>query len=235
MKPILLVTCTKHSPKLFKKKAAIAPYIEAHKNMGNIQESLIAYENKKGLPQVYNSVISEQYRNWIVLCVHDDIELYNIDLAARLNNACRQFDIVGVAGNSYHDPQQSPVTWGNLPGKDLNTRSGQITHMRTFNVADRKAELPFTYTFGPSWVPVKVIDGVLISFNVDACLRHNHRFDEQFDFHFYDLDFSYGASQRGMTVGTCDIYIKHYSHGNYNSEKWSKAEEAYMKKWREQP
>ena len=49
------------------------------------------------------------------------------------------------------------------------------------------------------------------------------RFDEQFDFHFYDLDFCRQAELKGMTMGTWPISVVHESGGAYGKPAWREA------------
>jgi hypothetical protein len=221
----------------FKSKSRLWPYLEAQSRFGNIRRYHIFYENKQGLGRCYNTFLTKEFQEWVVVFVHDDIEIYNIDLAYKLNSACSRFDIVGLAGSSEHNPIQSPVTWW---GGDLKKRSavrfGQVAHEHSYpiEINGRKlcAELTTMNAFGPCNVPVKVIDGVFIAVNVENCVRYHHLFDEQFDFHFYDLDFSYSAHKKGMLVGVWDIFVKHYSHGDYHSSRWRHNERKYIEKWR---
>lgn len=239
MKPIILICCTRHTPSDFTTQAPLWPYLQAQMKFGNINKYVIAYENTRSLSEVYNEFLTPEYRDWIALFVHDDIEIYNIDLAHKLRSACSVFDIVGLAGNVFHDPTQSPVRWGMPAPGGAATRSGQVAHERPFTFpgqsSTEKHILTSMDTWGPSWLRVSVIDGLFIAVNVERCLQHQHKFDDRFDFHFYDLDFSYAACRIGLRVGTCDIYVKHHSHGNYDSDSWKAAERKYIDKWSPAP
>lgn len=232
-KPIMLVSCTRYSSTDFWAKSPLAPYLRTHIDIGNIQKYTVRYENREGLPAVYNQFISEQYKDWIVLFVHDDIELYNIDLRKALMESFRSFDLVGVAGNQFHDPTRHPVRWFMEAPDGMRYTSGQVTHLKTARVANDRAAftVPVIDSYGPARIPVSVIDGVFMAVNMKACLERNLRFDERFDYHFYDLDFSYNATRSGLRVGTWDILIKHYSQGSYDSKSWAESEQIYRSKW----
>jgi GT2 family glycosyltransferase len=57
------------------------------------------------------------------------------------------------------------------------------------------------------------------------------RFDTQFEFHCYDLDFCRQASQRGLRIGTWPIAVTHNSGGNFKSESFKRAARQYLAKW----
>lgn len=236
MKDILLVTCTRLSEDEFWKSSKLAPYIKMQLKASNIYDAHIVSNNTDGIGKCYNRFITEENKDKYILFVHDDIEIYNIDLKVKVNAALSQFDIIGLAGNSIHNPQQSPATWQTGTIDNAMSRSGQVAHEHEFKIKQNnqltKKLLTTMNFFGPTNIGAKVIDGVFIGVNVEKILERDHKFDEQFDFHFYDLDFSYGATKKGLKVGTWDIYIKHYSHGNYNSDGWRNNEIKYKNKWK---
>ena len=67
----------------------------------------------------------------------------------------------------------------------------------------------------------------------DVLLDRNVRFDEQFTFDFYDMDFCRTAEQCGLRVGTWPIAITHASLGGLGTPSWSAAFRRYLEKWSE--
>ena len=59
------------------------------------------------------------------------------------------------------------------------------------------------------------------------------RFDPQFKFHFYDLDFCRSCEKAGLSMGTWPIDIMHASGGVFRSDAWNEARELYFRKWGE--
>src|SRR6185437_6852230 len=57
------------------------------------------------------------------------------------------------------------------------------------------------------------------------------RFDEQFDFHFYDLDLCRQAERAGVSMGTCAVSLIHESKGNFGGDDWRRGYEHYLAKW----
>ena len=82
---------------------------------------------------------------------------------------------------------------------------------------------------------MQLLDGVLIAARVSSLLDAGVRFDERFDFHFYDLDFSRQANAAGLAVGTWQISATHVSVGNYKTDGWIRGREVYRDKWQAPP
>jgi GT2 family glycosyltransferase len=63
-------------------------------------------------------------------------------------------------------------------------------------------------------------------------LREKHvRFDPQFDFHLYDIDFCRTARQKELRLGTWPIALTHQSKGSFGTESWFARYEKYLAKW----
>lgn len=185
--------------------------------------------NEQGLAAVYNTAISESTGEpAVLLFVHDDVHLCDFHWPERLRDALGTFDVVGLAGNRHRVPGQPG--WGFIDEKFTMARranlSGTVAHGRGFP--------PETVdVFGPSGQRVALLDGLFIAVRSDALQSKSLRFDERFDFHFYDLDFCRQAEQAGLTMGTWPISVVHESRGGYASEGWRRGYEAYLDKWGE--
>ena len=68
--------------------------------------------------------------------------------------------------------------------------------------------------------------------SVLTALRVNSH-DEQFEFHFYDMDFCRQAEVKGVTMGTIPLSLMHESGGNFSSEAWKQGYQKYIQKWKE--
>jgi len=66
-------------------------------------------------------------------------------------------------------------------------------------------------------------------------LEHGLRFDEQFSFDFYDMDFCRQVEARGLTMSTGDLSVVHESGGHFGTSDWGKAYQAYLNKWENSP
>ena len=94
MKKILLVSATQKSKDEFWTNTSTGMSVTRHIECKNIDETEIAYSNSKGLCEVYNQFLIEKYRDYIILFVHDDIIIQDINLKLKLNDAIKEYDIV---------------------------------------------------------------------------------------------------------------------------------------------
>lgn len=180
--------------------------------------------NTAGLPKVYNRFIREDLRNEEVVFLHDDLWLDDLFFAERVRAALKTFDVVGLAGNRHLLPnapawhvKNEQMEW------DADFLSGVVCH------GSQPLGPPSVY--GPTPAPVQLLDGVMIAARISALLDVGIRFDERFDFHFYDLDFSRQANAAGLKVGTWPIAVTHASGGAFGSPAWGRGLESYWKKW----
>ena len=177
--------------------------------------------NTQGLPTIYNTAIAESARAQVVmLFVHDDIHLCDFHWADNLRAALGRFDIVGLAGNRRRLPRQPG--WGHIDEKfrrdNRGNLSGTVAHGSGFP-ADS------VDVFGPSSQRVALLDGLFLAVRSETLQAKSLRFDERFDFHFYDLDLCRQADQAGLTMGTWPISVVHESKGGYTSDGWQRGYE----------
>jgi hypothetical protein len=186
--------------------------------------SRISFENKHGLPEVYNESIHAPNDHDILLFVHDDIWLHDYFLVDRLFDSLQDFDIVGLAGNRRRLEHQ--VTWfstGNNFIPDLQYLSGVVGHgQEIFNGAKY---------FGPVPAACELLDGAFLAARKKILLDKRVFFDQQFDFHFYDMDFCRSARLKSLTLGTSRISATHQSVGNFDSPGWRENCRLYLNKW----
>lgn len=193
---------------------------------------LIRCGNREGLPAVYNAALDGLPDEAIALCVHDDVSLYDFYLGQRLEDALSQFDVVGLAGNAKPDPQHAGWYFlrppgGGLVAHDLAVLSGAVNH------TDRSGPSYFS-VFGPAPREVQLLDGLFLAFRVGTLRRHGVEFDENFTFHFYDIDFCRECVKHGLRLGTWPIAVGHEGAGNANfgTPAWERALAMYREKWR---
>ncbi len=185
--------------------------------------------NVAGLPSVYNTAIDESSEEGaILLFVHDDVHLWDFHWADRLREGLRAFDIVGLAGNRRRVPRQPG--WMFLDEKLTRDRrenlSGIVGHGRDSSVTS-------VDEFGPCGQEVKLLDGVFLAASSETLRTNALRFDERFDFHFYDLDFCRQVERARLRMGTWPISVVHESGGNFGSESWYRGYERYLEKWQD--
>ena len=210
--PLLIVSA---STKSTKEETKIVKSINYMQNVGVIQE----LSNSTGLSEIYNRYITEDYRDYIIIFTHDDVIIEDLMLRDKLIKAHEHFDVVGVAGST-NTTIKSPAYWHLMADrKDLR---GFCAHY-----------LPSGYfmtTFGESATSVDLIDGVFMSVKVSKLLDAQVTFDEDFDFHFYDLAFSKRVTNAGLRLGVWPIFITHFSPGGGN-QRWKDLEPLFIQKY----
>ena len=77
------------------------------------------------------------------------------------------------------------------------------------------------------------LHGVLLVADSNRLIERNVRFDERFDFHFYDMDFCRQAEIKGLRMETRPISVIHESGGNFDCEAWRGSYQAYSAKYGE--
>ncbi|RTL38673.1 MAG: hypothetical protein EKK53_18680 [Burkholderiales bacterium] len=187
----------------------------------------IHFDNARGLPAIYNERIDAPDASELLVFIHDDVWLDDHFFFEHVASALNAVDIAGVAGNRRRMPDQP--SWAFVsPRFDWDSRanlSGTVCH---------GAEAFGTPTyFGPVPATCELLDGVLLAARRDALKQRGVRFDERFDFHFYDLDFCRSARQAGFTLATWPIAITHQSRGRAGTPGWEENYIRYLEKWGE--
>src|SRR5262249_23317665 len=140
----------------------------------------------------------------------------------KLNEAVGKlgYAIVGLAGSDHFriDPNQAVTMWLQPPAEGL---SGAVEH--TLSGATTMA------VYGPTHRRCIVMDGLFLA--VDLARIGRLRFDEQFKFHFYDLDLCLTAHREGLVLGTTNVYVNHKSGGGYTTAGFREAQAIFRAKW----
>ena len=180
--------------------------------------------NEEGLPKVFNRFIDEALREHVLVFLHDDLWIDDVFFSDRIRAALETFDVVGLAGNRRLLPgvpawhvKNNEMEW------DSEYLSGVVCH------GPQPFGAPSVY--GPTPAAVQLLDGVLIAARAATLLDAGLRFDERFDFHFYDMDFSRQANAANLKVGTWPMAVTHVSGGAFGSEAWQKGRDLYWEKW----
>jgi hypothetical protein len=181
-------------------------------------------KNEKGLSTCYNLILdAKSGSDEIVIFVHDDVSIRDVFFREKINDALEKHDyaITGVAGTSGYriGPISQDTPWFRQPQQLL---SGWVEH-------DGTTGPPVMYSIGPTFRRCIVLDGLFLA--VDLAKAGRVRFDEQFAFHFYDHDFCLSAHEAGLTLGTCNIYLTHKSHGAKTSKEFVRAQDDFRTKW----
>lgn len=226
---IVVVSCTKSNKTDFHN----TPLGKCFTHVFDNAESCIFYENTRGLSVCYNEAI-EKYKNEkylidIMLFVHDDVYIQDAYVHKKLIDGFKQFDILGLAGSSDFNINRSPITWHNSP---KNSWSGGVEHPLQPHTSSENNQFYFS-SYGPTPKRCVIIDGLFMAFKYDVLLESNVRFDEDFDFDFYDTSICTRAALAGLKIGTTNIFCTHMSHGQGILEpRYKVLEEKFVKKYK---
>lgn len=228
VKPIRLVCATRHSQDSFLRETSLGRSL-AVQRQANPPELLLFDNNTTGLATLYNAAIEQAATNPAILVfVHDDVSINDFFWTERVREGLAQFDVLGLAGNRRRSPQQPAWAFATpqFAWDSPEYLSGSVGHGKGL------ASEGVSY-FGPAGVECKLLDGLMLVADSARLIESGVRFDEQFDFHFYDMDFCRQAEVKGLTMGTWPISVVHESGGAFNSPPWRAAYERYLRKYGE--
>ena len=193
------------------------PFIELELHAGN----------RTGLATLYNAAIDRcrSHPAYLVFA-HDDVHLLDLFWPHHVMQGLKRFDVIGAVGNRRRLPGQPAWRFRDaaFAQDDGDNLSGWVMHGRAWP--------PESVDFyGFPGHEVKLLDGLLLAARSDRLLAQGVRFDEQFDFHFYDMDFCRSAEQGGLRMGTWSIPLLHESYGSFDSPAWRGAYQRYLAKW----
>jgi GT2 family glycosyltransferase len=183
------------------------------------------FDNRRGLPEIYNERLAAADCAEHVVFVHDDVWLDDYFLADRVLEGVERFDVLGVAGTRRRRPGQP--SWGFVDAK-LTWEQGEYL---SGSVAHGKQPFGLVSTWGPVPVECELMDGVFFAAKRDTLREKGVSFDPRFDFHLYDMDFCRTARDKGLRLGTWPICITHQSKGSFGTARWFAMYEKYLEKW----
>jgi hypothetical protein len=180
--------------------------------------------NTTGLSKMYNRFLTKVYADKYkyIVYVHDDVWIDDALISSKLNEAMHgesKFDIVGLAGTL--DPQiRHPALW-HVMGKRENHR-GYAGHIF--------GEHKVMTSFGQTPDRVAVVDGLFVAVNVARALETGWKWNENFDFHHYDIASCIDANAKDMRVGVWPINVFHASPGLKSLEDvaWSASNTKFL-------
>lgn len=188
----------------------------------------IAYDNTLGLPAIYNAGLDRAGDADIVVFLHDDI-WFRAGFLEAVEEGLQEFHVIGAVGNMRCLPAQP--SWLYMR---VNSREGWVDEDPAFlsGVAQHGSPEVFDrQDHGHHRSACELLDGLLLAADAHALRKVNARFDERFDFHFYDLDFCRNARSLGLHLGTWPLDLIHESGGHFGSERWIASYVKYLDKW----
>ena len=185
----------------------------------------ISFENRRGLPEIYNAQIASAESSEHLVFIHDDVWIDDYFFVDRVIDGLQTYDVIGVAGNRRRVAQQP--AWASinpaLTWDDRTNLTGSVAHGKT----------PFgpVSFFGHVPAACELMDGVFLAAKKTLLVTNDVRFDPRFDFHFYDMDFCRSARRAGLRLGTWPVCLTHQSGGAFGTQAWSEKYRGYLEKW----
>jgi len=233
MRTVRIIAATTKNEANFRQRSMLGQSLCLFPSLSNLKINIF-YDNfgnqRRGLSTIYNLFLQSDYKEEILLFVHDDVFLNDWHIVHRLNDAIQYFDVIGLAGNTTPDFDEPAwnLAWNRvkypngLQPKEY--KSGSVTHIYEGRI------IPSYY--GESPRKCQLLDGLFLALNTKMILEKSVRFDEQFEFHFYDLDFCRHCLSKELKLGTWPIAVTHDSVGDFQSSEWISSKEKYLLKWR---
>jgi len=222
---ILVVCCTPGDGKNTQLLTSLSP-------MADDVTVVMVPNNTTGLARVYNRYIDSEnlIKHDIVLFVHDDVYIDDLKLAGKLYTAVDelQYDIVGLAG-AREVRIQKPCLWHKMSRPESWT--GAVAH--PVNSGSKLQKLQTT-TFGPWPMRCVLLDGLFMAVDLKRVLEVGWRFNENYEFHHYDLSSCIDANKKQLRMGTYPIYVTHNSPGlsDYNDVKYQQSETQFYNEYK---
>lgn len=225
MKPILVVSATRHKKDTTKIYQSLGYMSATNKNAELKLE--ITENNTEGLPTVYNRYLTKSVlkKHDIVLFVHDDVYVDDLRLKGKLyNNLNEMYDIVGLAG-CIKPVIKKPVLWHVMSHRD-NLR-GFVHHEQ--KIADDQIATRVT-SFGYTPCRVAIVDGLFMAVNLKRVLQTDWKFNEEFNFHHYDIAACLDANKYKLKIGVAPIHVIHSSPGllDIRDVSWSQSQDKFI-------
>ena len=216
MKNIKFVIATKDSKKDFLSKKPFGLFLE---KTSLINSSFIIENNKEGLPKLYNKFLTEDYKNNYVIFVHDDVLIDDLFAIEKIQMAFEKYDIIGLAGAKTCNLNSEMCAWHIMSKPD--SYVGEVAHYSK----DRRV---WTTVFGPSDDRALVLDGLFIGVNVEKALEKQLKWDENFEFHHYDISFCLRANNLKIKAGVFPLRAVHYGLGDSMlTDDWTKSNQLF--------
>jgi hypothetical protein len=202
-----------------------------HGGFARFAELDMVWGNAEGLPVVYNRKL-EQYSGKDVeflVFSHDDVYLDDLKLGDKLEAAHRNlgYQIIGAAGAA-RVKVAYPSLWHVM--SEPRDRRGYVHHFSETGQV-------FCTSFGLTPSEVVVLDGLFVAVHLPSVLASGWRFNENYEFHHYDLASCLDAATKGLKVGVYPIHMIHQSPGldSFSNPSWRSSNERFLAEYGSHP
>ncbi len=175
---VQVISATRMTEQAFWQDSALGQSLKAQMASDSRLAVSVAYENSRGLPEVFNACIAEADNDAVLVFVHDDVWLDQPNFVEAVLAGLEHFDVIGVAGNRRRLPRQPawPFINTQFVWDDPQYLSGKVGHGQHAHgqVSD----------YGTVPAACELMDGVFFATKKASLAKHQVAFDAQFDFHF---------------------------------------------------
>jgi GT2 family glycosyltransferase len=223
---IEIISATRNSEKDFWTRSALGVSLKRIP-FEDVPISRITFNNKKGLPVIYNEGIEKGQEDSLLAFIHDDVWIEDYFFPQRIVEGLNRYDVIGLAGNRRRINGQPSWAFINqsFVWDDGQNLTGAVAH-------GRHPFGPVSF-FGKTPAECEFLDGLFLAAKRSSLVKANCYFDSVFNFNFYDMDFCRTARKAGLVLGTWPICVTHQSGGGFGTENWKRDYKAYMEKWKE--
>ncbi|MDD2810529.1 glycosyltransferase [Rhodoferax sp.] len=211
---------------VFFEQSALAKSLKPY--LSNNVELYYYPNGNPSLPMVFNHGIENLISSDddVYIFCHDDIYILDFYWMDQIVNGLNKYDIVGLAGNTVRLPKQPSWLFNDstLTNYNSHTLSGIVAHGSTLPPQSLSV-------FGAPDQQVELLDGLFLAMKYKTITDNGLKFDQQFDYDFYDLDFCRLARSKNLKLGTIPLSVMHESSGNYNTQRWKDNYARYLSKW----
>jgi len=221
-----IISATRLSPRDFWSKSALGQSLTQLMVRQSRIRVRIAFANRKGLPEVYNSYITARDCSDALVFVHDDVWIEDTDFVKRVMEGLSIYEVIGVAGNRRrlsYQPAWAFEDFSLLNPVSREHLSGAIAHGE--QSPGRRI------VFGDWPQDCELLDGVFLAARRSSLRNRQVMFDPKFKFHFYDMDFCRSARLKELKMGTWPVNLTHQSRGAFGTPAWTDQYRLYLEKW----
>ncbi len=202
-------------------------------------KSSVVYNNTEGLSKVYNTVIETSEEDiagqycWyddIMVFMHDDLEIHDLFFYEKLLEAHKHYDVVGLAGATRQEYKKDVPSLWHMACHQFRMVGNKMGDGRGFVAHKHLNGLSFDW-FGQTPAPTVFIDGLFMSFNVKRVKETGFTFDEDFDWHHYDITACLRAKDKGLSMGVWPIFAVHHGLGEWDTPQWHKSDKLFKEKY----
>ncbi|QDC44351.1 O-linked N-acetylglucosamine transferase family protein [Methylophilus medardicus] len=223
--PVWVVSATRMTEEAFWRESALGRSLKRHMQQDPRLLPVVAYENSRGLSEVFNEAIAAAPDQALLVLIHDDVWLDENTFVQSIQQGLTHFDVIGIAGNARVQAGQTGWCF-----TDLNFTWDDAKYLRGTVAHGQHAFGPAS-SYGDAAGECQLMDGVFLAAHKQTLLQSGVRFDQQFEFHFYDLDFCRSATKAGLRLGVWPVRMTHQSGGAFGTARWRETYLRYRNKW----